>query len=63
MAARIMLTAVLAVGVPFDLGFLVAICKELRRVRIGYLVRLQPAAGEASVIELKQERKRHARAA
>jgi hypothetical protein len=53
----------MGLGVPFYLWFLVALCREGRRVRIGYWVRIRPAATEVAVIEPYCEKKRRARAA
>jgi len=57
------LATVWAVGVPFYLRFLVALFGELRRVRVGYLVRIQPATSEIPLVELGQKKTLHARAA
>lgn len=63
MAARIMSATVLFLGVPFYLWFLVALCREGRRVKNGYLVRIRPAASEVATIDPYREKKRPARAA
>jgi hypothetical protein len=63
MAAWVMLVTAWTVGVPFYLRFLVALCGELRRVKICRLVRLQTTPRELPLVELKQEKKLRARAA
>ncbi|MGB6473744.1 MAG: hypothetical protein WBF04_06645 [Candidatus Sulfotelmatobacter sp.] len=45
------LTAICAMGILFYLRFLVALCKEYRFMRIGYLVRLEPTARQESMYE------------
>jgi len=63
MAAWVILATVWTVGVPFYLRFLVALFREVRQVKICYLVRIQPAVREVPLIESKQEKMLHARAA
>jgi len=63
MVAAVMLATVWTIAVPFYLRFLAAVFKEVRRVRICYLVRLQPAVREVSVIECRHEKTPHTRAA
>ena len=63
MTVWITLATVWTVGVPFYLRFLVAVCGELRRLKTCRLVRIQPAPSEVPVIELKQKKTLHARAA
>jgi len=63
MGAWVMLATVWAVGVPFYLRFLVALCKEVRRVKVCYLVRLQPTVREVSVMEPRREKALRADAA
>jgi hypothetical protein len=50
-----MLATIWAVGVPFYLRFLVALCQELRRVKVCYLVRIEPTASGVPVIELRRK--------
>ncbi len=63
MAAWVMLATVWTIGVPFYLRFLVALYKEIRHVKICYLVRIQPTASEVPLIEQRQEKILRARAA
>lgn len=63
MAAWMMLVTVWTVGIPFYLRFLVAVCGELRRLKICRLVRIQPIPRAVALIESEQEKTLHARAA
>ena len=45
------MAALCAAGVTFYVRFLIALCKECRRERISYLVRLQPASDDDVLTE------------
>jgi hypothetical protein len=63
MVGAVMVATVWTIAVPFYLRFLVALFREVRRVKTCYLVRLQPAAREVSLVAPAQEKALHARAA
>jgi hypothetical protein len=49
------LIAVCAVGVAFYLRFLIALCKEVFRTRICYLLRLEPDALKELNVEAERQ--------
>lgn len=63
MAVWVMLATFWIVGVPFYVRFLVALCGEIRHVKICYLVRIEPTTSEVALIKPRQERTLRARAA
>ena len=50
------LTMVCGAGVAFYLRFLVALCKEVFRTRICYLVRLESSAQEQLIVETERKK-------
>lgn len=63
MPAWTIFLATCALGVPFYLWFLVAICKEFRGARVGCLVRIQPTSHEFASEESTRDQMPRARAA
>ena len=57
------MTMLCAVGVAFNMRFLVALCKERKPHSIGYWVRLRLVSGEDTIAELPERRTPVTRAA
>jgi hypothetical protein len=63
MFATAAITLLCTAGISFYVRFLVALCKECKTRRIGYLVRVRLGSGERSIPELRQRERPLTRAA
>jgi hypothetical protein len=63
MFATTAITLLCTAGISFYVRFFVAMCRECKRRRIGYWVRVRLSSGEESIPELRQRERPVTRAA